>query len=169
MKIGGILDINLNKGVLIVNRIEHITVGLIASKESKLLKDCVSKFSIDFEDKFKRILKKSIVDMNAYKTADELIMKYFSNFSTKFIKDKKTPLYLLDDQFEPLKSIDNKIKNIFQDVDEYRLIVEDLVKAPINYSSEFIDLYEELKDETDEIIYNDNRKTDLDYLDFRKE
>ena len=169
MNIGGILDINLNKGVLIVNRSKYITVGLIASKESKLLKDCVYNFTIDFEEKFERILRKSCIVIDEYKSAYELIDKYFSNFSTRFIKDKKSPIYLPNVLMEPLKAIDNELNIIFQNDEEYKEILNDLINAPVDFTSNFFKLYKELKDETEDIDYNDNKKLGIDYLNFKNE
>lgn len=60
MHIGGLLDINLEEGILILKESERITVGLVASKSSKLLRDSVVNFTIAFEDKFKRELKAPI-------------------------------------------------------------------------------------------------------------
>ena len=58
MNIGGLLDINLREGILILHESQYISVGLVASKSSKLLRDALVNFSKDFETKFKRQLKK---------------------------------------------------------------------------------------------------------------
>ncbi|MBD3197592.1 MAG: hypothetical protein GF317_21235, partial [Candidatus Lokiarchaeota archaeon] len=39
MDIGGLLDINLERGILILHHSKYITVGLVATKSSKLLRD----------------------------------------------------------------------------------------------------------------------------------
>ncbi len=52
MHVGGILDINLNEGILIVTRNKYITVGLLASKASKLLRDCVNNSNILYPNDF---------------------------------------------------------------------------------------------------------------------
>ncbi len=52
MDIGGLLDINLEEGILIVRESKLVTVGLVATKSSKLLRESVIKFTRDFEEKF---------------------------------------------------------------------------------------------------------------------
>jgi len=49
MHIGGLLDINLEEGILILKESKNITVGLVASKSSKLLRGSLIKFTNDFE------------------------------------------------------------------------------------------------------------------------
>ncbi|GAH53172.1 unnamed protein product, partial [marine sediment metagenome] len=93
MNIGGLLSIDLTEGILILYESEYITVGLVASKSSKLLRDSLIGFSKDFQIKFKRELKKSIRDKKEYITAYELIDKYFSNFPSKLIKSKNNPSF----------------------------------------------------------------------------
>ncbi len=151
MDIGGLLDINLEEGMLILRESELITVGLVASKSSKLLRDSVVKFTHDFEENFQRELKLSIKDMDQYEGAYELIEKYFSNFPYKIIKNKKHPL-LLTGKFAniPLE-LDNKLKKIFTTEEEYEAIITELLKSPVSVYSEFLNLYDELIDETDKI------------------
>ena len=90
---GGLLDIHLEDGILIVKESKLITVGLVSSKSSKLLKDSVIKFTTDFENKFERKLKKSVKDMSQYIGAFELIEKYFSNFPYKILKVENNRYY----------------------------------------------------------------------------
>ncbi len=151
MDIGGLLDINLEEGMLILRESELITVGLVASKSSKLLRDSVIKFTHDFEENFQRELKLSIKDMDQYEGAYELIEKYFSNFPYKIIKNKKHPL-LLTGKFAniPLE-LDNKLKKIFTNEEEYEAIITELLKSPVSVYSEFLNLYDELIDETDKM------------------
>jgi len=54
MHIGCFLDINIEEGILILKESKNIIAGLVASKTSKLLRDSETKFSDDFETKFKR-------------------------------------------------------------------------------------------------------------------
>jgi hypothetical protein len=77
MNIGGLLDINLEEGILILKESKSITVGLVSSKSSKLLRDSVVKFTADFEEKFGRELKKSITNPSQFEATFELIEKYF--------------------------------------------------------------------------------------------
>jgi hypothetical protein len=76
MNIGGLVDINLERGILILQDSELITVGLIASKSSKLLRDTLVNFSDDFEQQFERQLKQKISDRSQYDPAYLLIDKY---------------------------------------------------------------------------------------------
>ena len=75
MKVGGLLDINLKEGILILDELNYITVGVVASKSSGLLKDSLIDFSREFENKFQRELKKSIRNKETYSSAYELIEK----------------------------------------------------------------------------------------------
>lgn len=158
MDIGGILNINLKEGILILRESEKITVGLIASKTSKLLKDSVLKFTSDFELKFKKELKNSLKDMSRYESAYELIEKYFSNFPYKIIKDKKHPIMLTGKFAKIPLELENKLKNIFADEKEYEAIKTELLKSPISLFSEFFNLYSELKDEIEKISEEEIKK-----------
>ena len=161
MHIGGLLDINLEKGILILKESERITVGLVASKASKLLRDSVVNFTAEFERKFDRELKRSIDDMSAYDSAYELIEKYFSNFPYKYIKSKKQPLLLTGKFIKIPLELDNKLRNVFTDEKEYEAIKAELIKSPLSFSSEFLNSYNEMKEELKLIS-----EEDLKYLDF---
>ncbi|MBY9007332.1 MAG: hypothetical protein KGD63_11300 [Candidatus Lokiarchaeota archaeon] len=146
MNIGGILDINLNKGILILYHSENITTGLITSKASKLLRECVLTFSNGFEKKFKRLLKKNCIDMNEYKSAYELIEKYFPRIPYRILRDEKRK-YTLSSKYIILpKQIENKIKNMFTSEVQYDSVINDLARSPISLSSVFFDLYNEIRD-----------------------
>ena len=147
MDIGGLLDINLEEGILILKESERITVGLVASKSSRLLRDSVVNFTTDFEEEFDRDLKNSIVDMSSYDSAYKLIEKHFSNFPHKIIKSKKQPLILTGKYAKIPLEIENKLRKIFPDEEEYEAIKTELIKSPLSFSSEFTSLYEEFKDE----------------------
>jgi len=160
MHVGGILDINLNEGILIVNRSEYITVGLLASKASKLLRDCVNNFTNDFENKFKRLLEKSYIDMNEYNSAYEFINKYFSIIPYQNIKNKNQLVTLSYKYHELPKQIENKFKNIFENDDEYENVLNELVKTPCSNPSEFIDFYDEFKHEINELELKESKEED---------
>ncbi len=147
MNIGGLLDIQLEEGILILRESELITVGLVASKSSQLLRDSVVKFTDDFGKKFERELKTSIKDMNQYEGSFELIEKYFSNFPYKIIKSKKQPLLLTGKYAKIPLELVNKLRSIFTDEAEYEEIKTELIKSPLSISSEFFSLYNELKEE----------------------
>lgn len=157
MKVGGLLDINLTEGILILNELDYITVGLVTSKSSGLLKDSLMKFSIDFENKFQRELKKSIKDKNAYVSAYELIEKYFSNFPYKDIGSRKERLSIVTKERDLTFAIDNKLKDIFKDENDYLSKKEELLKFPYGIKSSFLDLYKELEEEPDQTLEEDNK------------
>jgi len=151
INMGGLLDIKLEEGILTLYESELISVGLVASKYSKLLRECVLQFTRDFEQKFERELKKQVNDIAQYEGAFELIEKYFSNFPYKYIKSKKQPL-LLTGKFAKIPlEIENKLNNIFTDEKEYETIKTELLKSPLGLSSEFFTLYNDLIDETKRI------------------
>ena len=145
INIGGLLSIDLTEGILILNESKYITVGLVASKSSKLLRDALIGFTKDFEDTFQRNLKKSIRDQKEYVSASDLIEKYFSNFPNKLIKSRKQPLMLMTKYKEIPIALENKLKEIFKE-DKYNSIKEELMNSPYGVSPTFFDLYDELKD-----------------------
>ena len=112
---GGLVDINLEKGILILRESESITVGLLASKSSKMLRNILINFTSDFEQQFERELKKSNRDMVAYEAAYLLIDKYFSNFPFKKIPSKQHPIALSGKYAQIPLELDNKLKDIFTD------------------------------------------------------
>jgi len=160
MHIGGLLDINLEEGILILKESERITVGLVASKSSKLLRDSVVSFTTDFEQKFDRELKKSIEDMSAYESAYELIEKYFSNFPYKILKSKKQPLLLTGKFIKIPQELDNKLRSVFTDEKEYEAIKAELIKSPLSVPSEFLKSYEEMQEELQQISGEDVKYLD---------
>jgi hypothetical protein len=151
MHIGGLLDINLEDGILILKESENITVGLVASKSSKLLRDSVINFTNDFETKFKRELKSSVTKMSQYDAAFELIEKYFSNFPYSIIKSKKQCLLLTGKHAKIPLELENKLRQIFPDEDEFEAIKTELLKTPLSFSSEFTKFVEEMRDENEEL------------------
>jgi len=151
MNIGGLLDINLEQGILIVNESKLITVGLVASKSSKLLRESVVKFTQEFEIKFQRELKSSVKGISHYEGAYELIEKYFSNFPYHIIKSKKEPLILTGKYLKIPLELENKLRKVFTDEEEFESIKAELLKAPLAFTSEFIKLHDELKNEMKQI------------------
>jgi len=157
MNIGGLLSIDLTEGILILKESDYITVGLVASKSSKLLRDSLIGFSKDFEEKFQRELKKSIIDKKEYMAAYELIEKYFSNFPSKLIKSRKEPLLLMTKYQEVPIAIENQLKEIIKDDEKYKIIKEELKNTPYGASPTFFDLYEELKNKPDQITNEEDK------------
>jgi len=165
MNIGGLLDINLQKGILLVHESDNLIVGLVSSKSSKLLRNSVVKFTRDFESKFKIQLENSIYDMDKYETASELIEKYFSNFPFHVISSRKQPLLLSCKYMKQVGEFDNKLKEMFPDEKEYENIRKELQKTPIGIFPAFLSLYDDLKDEIDKI--EDSKDTKVDQLDLK--
>lgn len=147
MNIGGLLDINLQKGILILHDSELITVGLVSSKFSQLLKDSIINFTSDFEQMFKKQLIESCNEPEKYETAYLLIDKHFSNFPFRLISTKKHPLLLSGDHIEIPLELESRLKSIVMDKKELSLIKSEILKAPYGLSEEFLSLYDELKDE----------------------
>jgi len=149
MHIGRLLDVNLQEGILIVYNSKYITVGLVSSKSSKLLRDCVRNFSHDFEEQFEYLLKTSNKDMKKYEPAYLLIDKHFSNFPYRIISDKHHPLLLSVKNSKIPLQIDDRYNEIFKNDEEVEKIKAELIRFPVSSHDDFIDLYEELKDEKD--------------------
>jgi len=160
MNIGGLLSIDLTEGILILKESEYITIGLVSSKSSKLLRDSLIGFSKDFEEKFQSKLKKSITDKKEYMAAYELIEKYFSNFPSKLIKSKKQPLLLAGKYAKIPLELENKLRKIFPDEEEYEAIKTELIKSPLSFTSGFTKLYNELKDEIEKISDEERKYLD---------
>ncbi len=152
---GELLNIHLRDGILILNESKYITVGLIASKSSRLLRTSVSNFTTDFEVLFKRLLKKSCIDMEEYKSSYRLIEKHFSNFPYKTIRSKKQPLLLNIEENDIPINIKKQLENVFDNESEYNSIKTDIITAPNFLISRFLDFYNEMKQE----IEDDNLKT----------
>jgi len=149
MDFGGLLDINLQEGILMVYESKFITVGLSASKSSKLLRDCVKNFTLDFEEQFSHLLKTSCKDKKKYEPAYLLIDKYFSNFPYRIIPNKYHPLIVSGADGKIPLQLDDKYDQIFQDEKDMEQIKLELLRSPLSSHDDFLNLYEELKDEND--------------------
>ncbi len=143
---GELLDIELNQGILIFNEGQYITVGLLTSKSSKLLRKLVSNFTNEFEEKFQRFLKISCTDTDKYKSAYCLIEKHFSNFPNRFIKDKEQSLLLISKDNISI-GIKNQLENIFHNESDYTSIKNEIINSPTTISSMYFKLYNEMKEE----------------------
>jgi len=151
MNRGGLLDIHLKDGILILHESENITVGLITSKSSKLLRSSVANFTRDFEKKFENILKEGKKDMRDYENAHELIEKHFSNFPSRIISNKKKPLLLTERLLKLPLTLDTDLKTIFKDDKEYNFIKSEIFRTPESTAPGFFSLYQELKKELNDI------------------
>ena len=151
IKMGGLLDVNLKEGILILHESEHITVGLAASKTSKLLRDSVTKFTFDFEHKFQKQLKESCSDMKEYDTAYELIEKHFSNFPSRLILTKTHPLLLTERLLKLPVSLESDLKEIVPDQEDFEFIKGELFRSPESSVASFISLYYDIKEELEKL------------------
>jgi hypothetical protein len=161
---GGILDINLKEGILILQEMKYVTVGMISSKSSKLLRECLVNFAKDFEEKFERQLKQGIIDHDEYEGAYDLLEKYFSNFPYKFVTSKKQKLLLTGKYAKISPQLDNKLKEIFPNQEDYERIKTEMQKTPIPVIKEFLELHKTLKKEQDYLT-----EEDVDYLDLNSD
>jgi len=159
MNFGGLLDINLQEGILMVYESKFITVGLSASKSSKLLRDCVKNFTLDFEEQFYHLLKTSCKDKKKYEPAYLLIDKYFSNFPYRIIPNKHHPLIVSGTDGKIPLQLDDKYDQIFQDEKDIEKIKLELLRSPLSTHDDFLNLYEELKDEN-EINFDEQESND---------
>lgn len=157
MNIGGLLDINLKDGILILHKSENISVGLITSKSSKLLRYAVANFTFDFEKKFEKILKEGNNNMSEYESAQELIEKYFSNFPSRMITHKKKPLLLTEKLLKLPLALDRTLKTIFKDEKEYNFIKSEIYRTSESTAASFISLYKELKKELHDLENEDEK------------
>jgi len=64
--------------------------------------------------------------------------------------------------FIPLE-LDNKLRKIFTDEKEYEFIKSELIKSPACVPDDFMDLFKELKEESDKLSNEDLK--DLEYND----
>jgi hypothetical protein len=147
IKMGGLLDINLKEGILILHESENITVGLITSKSSKLLRDSVTKFTFDFETKFHKKLKESCIDMKEYRTAYELIEKHFSNFPSRLVPNKSHPLLLTEKLLKLPTSLEDDLKKVISEEKDYDFIKSEIFRSPESSAAGFLSLYDEIKEE----------------------
>ncbi len=160
---GGLLDIHLQEGVLLMHESKYITIGLISSKSSKLVRDALSGFALEFESMFQKQLISNEKDTSKYKNAYTLVQKYFSNFPSRMFTSYRQPL-LLKSQVNIPKQLENELKNIIPDETEYEQIKLELAKSPFLTTEDFQKLYKELK-EKDEALENESdsetKKLDL--------
>lgn len=151
IKMGGLLDIHLQEGVVILHESERVCVGIVSSKSSKALRESLVHFTKDFEELFQKLLKEKNHNMKDYELAYTLIEKHFANFPSRLIRSDKQPLILTPKYLEIPQLLDNKLKTIFSNKEEYERIKAELIRAPLFTSEDFLDLYYELKDEIEKL------------------
>ncbi|MFX0000617.1 MAG: hypothetical protein ACFE9Q_03495 [Candidatus Hodarchaeota archaeon] len=101
--------------------------------------------------------------MAQYEEAFELIEKYFSNFPYKTIKNKKQPLLLTGKYLKLPLEIENKLRSIFKEEEEFEAVKAELMKSPISFIPNFVKLYNDLKDEMEKISREDMKAFDDKY------
>ncbi|MFX1340523.1 MAG: hypothetical protein ACFFDK_18080 [Promethearchaeota archaeon] len=165
LAIGGVVDIHLEEGILTLHKSELITVGLVASKSSKLLRESLVNFSNDFQKRFERELKNSVKDMDKYDAAYELIEKYFSNFPYRIITSKNYPLILSGKYADIPLELENKLKQFITNKKEYETILTELIKYPMCVSEEFLNFYREIKEEPEKLPEDEYKYLDSEFDD----
>lgn len=156
--IEGILEIHIKEGVIIFVETESLRVGLFISKASKFLRELLLKFTQDFETKFQDKLGAGSKDPADFKSATELVLKYFLIFPSRLIDEEKKPLFLSKKVYKIPPTLETKLKEIIKDEKAF-----DAIKCEIQRSfekglpSEFLELYEELKDQTEEFEEEDSK------------
>jgi c-di-GMP-related signal transduction protein len=99
-------------------------------------------------------LKKSLTDPICYEEAYLLIDKYFSNFPYHLIKSKNHSLLLRSKLSQIPPKLENKLKNIFPNEEEYDFIIAELLKSPPSVFEEFINLYDDIKLEMNQLDFD---------------
>ncbi|MFX1275601.1 MAG: hypothetical protein ACFFBP_00320 [Promethearchaeota archaeon] len=147
MHVGRLLDIKLQEGFLIVYYSKYITVGLAVSKSSKLLRDCLKNFALDFEEQFEYLLKTSCREKKMYERAYLLIDKHFSNFPYGIITSKHQNLLVSSEYGKIPLQLDNQYNQIFQNEEDLGQIKTEMLRSPLSSHDDFLELYNELKNE----------------------
>ncbi|NHI91761.1 MAG: hypothetical protein EAX96_04595 [Candidatus Lokiarchaeota archaeon] len=137
-----IITIDMNFSTILINVRMNYMICLAISNSSKLVKQLLLKFSDGFEF---QIRSSSISEVNFLLLMD----KYFSIFPSRLITSKNQSLLFSPDHVKIPPELDEKLKEIIKDEDEYKRIKCDYQRSPKSVSKEFLELYEELKDQTD--------------------
>jgi len=150
VNLGGVLDIDLKEGILMIHESQYVSVGLASSKSSKFLRNSLTHFIEDFENMFEHNLKEGIVDPKRYESAYLLIDKYFANFPIRLIEDIKDTILLESKYLEVPKQLEQKLESVALNQEELNLLKSELHKAPTGFTSEFFTLYDKLTREDDQ-------------------
>jgi hypothetical protein len=147
----GVMEVRFKEGVLIFHESALIRVGLFVSKASKMLRELLEKFANQFEIKFQKPLSEAKTDPAEYEAAHELIAQYFSIFPSRLIDEERKPLFLSKKVYKIPAALETKLREIVKDEKAF-----DSIKCEIQRSvekglaGEFLELYEELKDQIKE-------------------
>ena len=154
----GMKEVQFKEGVLILHESAFVRIGLFASKASKLMRELLQKFSVQFEAQFQNPLTEAKTDPAEYEAAHESIRKYFSIFPSRLIDEEQKPLFLSKKVYKIPATLETKLKEIVKDEKAF-----DSIKCEIQRSfekglpGEFLALYEELKDQTEESEEEDSK------------
>lgn len=148
-EIGEFTDLEMKNGVLLVFKNKLTEIEFFTSKSSKFLKDLIRQFSLEFEQIFQEMLKKSETKKEEYETVYDIIAKYFSIFPSRLIKNNQQELLFSADFVKIPQDMDDKLKKIFNE-EEYKKIKCDIQRTQEGIDTKFLDLYKELKDEFDQ-------------------
>ncbi len=150
VNLGGLLDIDLKEGILMIHESRYVSVGLVSSHSSKFLRNSLTHFIEDFEEMFEQLLKQGVTDPKKYESAYLLIEKYFANFPIRLIEDIKENILLEANYLEIPKSLEQKLKSATINQEELNLLKSELLKTPTGFTTEFLNLYDKLTREDDE-------------------
>jgi hypothetical protein len=154
----GVLEVRFREGVLILHESALIRVGLFVSKASKLLRELLQKFSDQFETKFQKPLSETKTDPAEYEAAHELIAQYFSIFPSRLIDEEKKPLFLSKKVYKIPLTLETKLREIVKDEKAFESIKCEIQRSfEKGLPSEFLELYEELKDQIEESEEEDSK------------
>ena len=83
MGTGEVLDLNLERGVLLIQKTENVIYGLLSTNCSKFLRDSLKNFSIMFEETFEEPLVNKVHDASVFSKTEQLVKKYFANIPSR--------------------------------------------------------------------------------------
>ena len=98
--------------------------------------------------------------MDKYDDAYLLLDKFFSSFPSKLVSDKDNPLYLTMKYKKLTPELENKMRAIFTNEQEYEEMKKEILKYPESAAWHFLKFYEENRDripyEGDKILEDNN-------------
>ena len=83
MGTGEVLDLNLERGVLLIHETENAVFGLLSTNSSKFLRDSLKIFSLKFEETFGEQLTNKMQDASIFIKTEQLVDKYFANIPSR--------------------------------------------------------------------------------------
>ncbi len=83
MGTGEVLDLKLERGVLLIQETENVVFGLLSTNSSKFLRESLRNFSLKFEETFEEQLSNKIHDATVFRKTEQLVKKYFANIPSR--------------------------------------------------------------------------------------